>query len=1720
MFQSKELDNHLKTSHTIQTESAVYAEWNMNDLENIERLGNYRYRPGTVDNQFSILPSNYDPLDEGKYYTGATQAKTVIQSGFDDEDIPTLFTEPNKKMELLYSLEECVRPHRPRSGINKLLYLGEQSDQYLDIGNKIPGEQEVLDIARRPRYYMSSRYDQFKYWTSYRTDEEDGEQQEFGISRERLGDLSYIYDACPFVVYKENVPTNKIVVKIQTGVGDVDLGPFRDGDEDISDPLFGFENQTTPIRWKIEGLKDDSWTELASFNENSTDLEGNQVIKGDGYIEISYGISIPERYRDFFVYAGVLTSETLLPDVAPFGYAYLIQENPNERGMFKIFDGTWANFTPEYGWQLSEDPVDIRTPSVTKVSNPEYFINEGGETEYREFEFIRGIRIVVETMNKPQCTFDLIEFSPRLFVDVSDKTSSISLTKTMSDLGNGSIPVGSIQAGVGSIEIFDNDFAFNENNPFDPITNTGSIVSQYVDMRINFKFYQIIKNVGDFDYFVPIKSMYTDGFPAVSESTGIVSLDLRDLFFFLETSKSPELLITDASISYAITIILDYIGFSNVVFKRIPDEPEIIIPYFFVAPDQNVAQILQQLAVASQTSIFFDEYNNLVVMSKEYLLPEENKREVDSFLLGQEKDNFLPSIVNLSSEDKRVYNEGRINYTTRYIQRSISQYRQAPFTDRFKTYGYKPVLLWEVAGKEQLRSQNELPQQSQGFVLSAVPLNTDLDNVPPFVENGEIVNNIIDVGENIDNISSYNGYLYSNGEIIQYDAIEYAITGSTQDGENIVWIKSNQEYQQYFSKLPFNGKMYPTGSIRIFAEPEYILNNEELVIFDIKKHGRGQFGTPIAEHRAGLDEYWSNSSTVKGCVQLTEDYLFNTSEIIDYPTNLQINVAGKFDNRLPAQTDPKNADTFSTNATRNGIIKNFRANKYYTENEIDYFDTTRVGTLQSSALVFKGPEVPGSMRTADFVSYVYKELPEPYKHFGTRMRIIGKIESTNQKSQTPQGAFPIFETIDLNIEEPEKNVQIFGGSGGLAFNLNKDTNVGYYFEIISLTQDNIDKYTGSNKPKVVSYKILSDPESSCDNNLVTANLETPMEFSVGQKVLVSGLIDKGFPTNTSTPLNGEYTIKEITTDKKRFKYSIPTPSKNTFTITSAEGNGQIISYTIDKFDSRLTSIKAGDKINISGLSNSSFNKQNVIVRSFSKGSGDWFFTIEANNTGSLLAQNGIATYVPLTTTSQTGGTVSVSGLGQNVVSNVYFYKVVSDDKKDSIVSYSIKDNILVLNFEKPTRFLSGEKIFVDIQPVTGSPIIFGERVIKEVVGNSINIDFEAGDFSKVEAGGLAYLISPNAIPYKLWSGIANILVDDGKFTGQYRFVGEENPTVYDLSAEYINVGTSKRFFLYINGKQVATVTDTEPLPEYNNMALFVRGTSRCMFENIYAIGKNISQNSEVDLSTPISKIFGNEEVDLSDALRKYAISGVIQKTYLSGIGSEEPPQYILYFDEFGTIMREAAYLNIKYDRAFPALYARIMKTLNRLKGYSVSGFYAGSYGADFLVFNCTDTNINLDDTTGNFLRIQGVAFTQNTTKTLSVDEYYKKTSSLTDPINNFDGTLISPLIQKEEYNRVLNSRNKYGVNEFTIESPYIQSDDAAENVFGWTLDKITKPKILVGVNTFATFNLQLGDLVTINYKNKEGIDVISDINKNFVIYNIGYTKDTNGENMTMYLVEA
>ena len=376
MFESTDLKNHFETSGTIQTESLVLAEWNMNMPDNIFKLGNYRYRSQEQNSQFLTIPNTFDSADAGLFYTGATDADVVIDGGFENNGTPQIFTSIKEKNKLLYSLEDCVKPFRPRSGINKAVAF---KGKFLSNSGS--------DLARRPRYYMASRYDQFKYFTSFRT--ENGIER--GIAKTIVNGNYYIDDAAPFVVYKENVPANRIIVKMQTNVGDINLGDFTDISRTFADPFFGNENKTTPTRWKVQYLEGSNWVDAYVFTENDVRDDGSPVIAHDGYVELQYRIkNIPTNFNDSFIHVETLSSSTLLPNESINGYAYLVISNAGNVGTYFVWNSTtetYDTFTPVYGWVLGSEQIDNKTTFVTDLTNPLSFQETtNGQTVYREFQ--------------------------------------------------------------------------------------------------------------------------------------------------------------------------------------------------------------------------------------------------------------------------------------------------------------------------------------------------------------------------------------------------------------------------------------------------------------------------------------------------------------------------------------------------------------------------------------------------------------------------------------------------------------------------------------------------------------------------------------------------------------------------------------------------------------------------------------------------------------------------------------------------------------------------------------------------------------------------------------------------------------------------------------------------------------------------------------------------------------------------------------------------------------------------------------------------------------------------------------------------------------------------------------------------------------------------------------------------------------------------------------
>jgi hypothetical protein len=1626
MFDSKELNDHLKKSSTIKSQAAIIAEWNMNFFENIADIGNYRYRPTLgVAQKYGSIPNVYDPRDIGNFYTGATDADVVVDGGFEqDGQTPVLFKPKKEKEKLLFSLEECFGKFRPRSGINKIRY-GINS-KYLHHSN--------INMFNRPRYYMPDKNDSFKYWTSYRT--ENG--SEYGIANNTVNGNHNIQDAAPYVVYKEEIPANRIVVKMQTGVGNVDLGPFTGSSGIFPDPFFGEQNKTTPVKWKIQYLKNNTWVDAIAFDKNSIRNSGNAIIGSDGYLEVGYGLIVPETFRDNFINNGVIASSALLPLEDENGQAYLIKQNANDIGIYYIWNnGEYKTFAPQYGWYVVDENVDQLTNFVTDTTDPKrYKTAQAGILDYEEFLFISGIRLVVDTMNKFGATLDLIELSPRLVVDLTGKTVSYSVTKNASDLGISGLPVGQLLASTGDLTLFDYDQSFNQNNYWDAVTGLGSIISKYINKNIQIKFYEIISGVEIIDknnnkiiksFYVPIKTLYSDSFPQYNLKTREISIELRDLFFYFESQLAPELLISNVSLSYALATLFDSIGFSNYSFKRLPGESDPIIPYFFVAPDKSIAEVLNDLAIATQTAMYFDEYNNFIMMSKNYAIPTEEERSTDLVLLGaktNDTDKGLESIIDIASKDNNIYNDGKISYIARYIQKSMGSLKQAYVADKNISWIYKPALLWEVSGTENIKPTNGQTSTGNKYALAAIPLNSSLDDKIPEVANHEIVNNIIDFGDGILFIGRYNGYFYSKGEVIRYDAVEYnvsvlpsSVVGSGFTGGN-VWITSPQEYEDYFSKLSFNGKIYPTGRVRIYAEPNYETFNgiTRMSNGPVAKHGRNQFGTQITSHNAGLGSEWTTNDNVYGCT-MKSSYLFG-------------NVA------FPGDTAPGEAGlnkSLATQASRSSVIKNYMSFSHNEELSSKNKLSSTSETVQASALVFNGPSFSSEQYPIDFISYVNKPLSNSFKHFGTRMRIVGKLENNDKSVQTPAGATTYY---SVQTTTPDENKTISGGSGGIATLLNPQNNNGYYFEIAALSEKNIDKYKREN---VNARKNITRFDATSDKVATVHVSSASTLYPVGSKVTITF----GKPASAS-PVN------------------LPTYALGTWTVTAA---------------TPTTITVAGTGFTVANTAG-----------------------INATETISLSAE-----------------TITADG-----VSNVFFYKILKN------TSYDIKTQTDYNLDGAPTATTltasaNGQLILQSNDP-TPVPVIIQEGQRVWLTGQTAA---SQNGYYKLTAPGSAsskWVLTRDeeGIPFRLWSGLSSIIVDDGNFAGQSRVVGEELTTVYDLAIDYEELEESRRFYLYLNDTQIAVVDDTDPLPlnNVNNMALFVRGASHCMFENVYALSNNYSQNSDVSLGPIANEVFTNKtDISSNEAFRKYSINGIVQPTFLAGVSPGQPPKYNMYYEEFGSIFREMAYFNVKYDKAYPALYAMISPTFNKLRGYTVSGFFGGSYGAEFLIFNATDTFLFLDETVGNYLRIQGITFTQDSRYELTVDNYFEKTANFANPQIKEDMTILSPSTQKQMYADIKTSRMTYGRNQFSLDSMYIQSADAANNLMKWIISKIMKPRRSVGVSIFANPTIQLGDIVSIDYSDSDE-EVFFEPEKRFVVYSIDYKRDPSGPSTTLYLSEV
>lgn len=311
-----------------------------------------------------------------------------------------------------------------------------------------------------------------------------------------------------------------------------------------------------------------------------------------------------------------------------------------------------------------------------------------------QFKRIKGIRFRVEAMvntyqrSSKKASLELIEISPRLEADVTDYVESFNINSSIGDSTSFGLPVGSVVSGAGAVTLSNEEGQFL----FASILSTSKMLNE--DVKFNF-YQKVYVPEEDETFNIPIGVMYSNQWNIGEDYS--VSVNLEDGMKYLRQLSCPDFMISsNAALSAIILMILDNVGVTGLEFKKSSDsvqndKEDTIIKNFFCKKEQTVAEVFEQLAVATQCSMFYDVAGKLNVLTKERLTqnakisqsigPSENE-------LDQKTDFWFVMDENVTSLDAENQYINGIDGTYSANVISLAEEKINPITDGDITYHF------------------------------------------------------------------------------------------------------------------------------------------------------------------------------------------------------------------------------------------------------------------------------------------------------------------------------------------------------------------------------------------------------------------------------------------------------------------------------------------------------------------------------------------------------------------------------------------------------------------------------------------------------------------------------------------------------------------------------------------------------------------------------------------------------------------------------------------------------------------------------------------------------------------------------------------------------------------------------------------------------------------------------------------------------------------------
>jgi len=433
---------------------------------------------------------------------------------------------------------------------------------------------------------------------------------------------------------------------------------------------------------------------------------------------------------------------------------------------------------------------------------------------------LTGVQLRVKSMSKATIYFSLIEMALKLEKDLTPYVTEISDTFDIGEL-DVARPIGRISSNVGSVNLFNEKTDDGEGFLFN-IRNPNSVFYNLLDENVKFTvdYLYDTRNVGGpSEVAIRQLTMWTEGiWTAAGEES--ISVSLRDSSKFLQEAECPPLFYENLPVSGIVYRLLDLVGNNNYRIgvngkyyngtawvDIVKDSVEDILPAYWISDKTTVWDALSELAEATQTAIYIDEYDRVNVLPTDQAFLNLSSGYMWD-LRGTRSGVNLPDIAELSVEQQDPFNQVTVSY------------QPTKFDDL--TPGVRAnVIAWQPDGEAVNVRASDLQE--------SITSNSTYIRLTPAVAA----------------TWPYAGKMRIDAEVIEYDAREYVWHTNASGSGNYVWITSQEEYEKYRDKTP----------------PLYQYRNRWDGAFRIKQ--RGAENTKKTDHKVADMSGWTQKN-VKG----------------------------------------------------------------------------------------------------------------------------------------------------------------------------------------------------------------------------------------------------------------------------------------------------------------------------------------------------------------------------------------------------------------------------------------------------------------------------------------------------------------------------------------------------------------------------------------------------------------------------------------------------------------------------------------------------------------------------------------------------------------------------------------------------------------------------------------------------------------------------------------